>query len=169
MNLTRKQPPEQIQPNTSLDVFSDGGYVSKLHIGGWGVVVIESNQSTYTDSGACRTQSSLEMELLAAVNALEAAKVALKPNQNIVLHTDSRILIEGLDGKIERYKQQNWHHLSGRPVESRELWERFETLTRALNARVEWVKGHNGNPGNQMADQLARQAIETYLDELHPH
>ena len=151
-----------------MELFSDGGYISKLNIGGWGVVMIKNNQ-TYTDMGACRTHSSLEMELLAAVNALEIAQTALKPNQSMTLHTDSRILIEGLEGKIERYKQQNWLHLSGRPVESRNLWERFEKLTQQLNVRVKWIKGHNGNPGNHLADQLARQAIETYLDQLHHH
>jgi len=170
INQPQNTPKDDAQRSAStLEVFSDGGYLSKLNIGGWGVAIIENNQSTYTNLGACRTQSSLEMELLAAVKALEVAKNSQKPNQTILLHTDSRILIEGLEGKIERYKQQGWLHLSGRPVESRALWERFECLTLQPNVQVKWVKGHNGNLGNQMADQLARQAIESYLKELHHH
>ena len=109
------------------------------------------------------------MELLAAVNALEFIGATLHPNQKAILHTDSRILLEGLDTKIARYKQQNWLHLSGRPVESRALWERFETLINQQDVTLKWIKGHNGNPGNQLADQLAREAMQAYLKARHPH
>lgn len=151
------------KPAPLLEVFSDGGYLSRVKVGGWGAVLIKNNQQVDTDLGACKASSSLEMELLAAVNALELVESSLKTNKNIVLHTDSKILIEGLEGKIALYQQQNWHHPSGRAVEFRGLWERFLQLTQRLNVTVKWVKGHNGNIGNQLADKLARQAIDRYL------
>lgn len=108
---------------------------------------------------------------MAAVQALSKVKTQIadtlkfKEFESVILHTDSKILIEGLEGKIERYRQQSWLHLSGRPVESKTLWEKFDQLTDQLNVTVKWVKGHNGNLGNQMADELARQAIQTHLTQ----
>jgi len=151
--------------NAKIELYSDGGYISTKNIGGWGAVIFKDNQPYFTEFGCRKNTSSLEMELQAAVMALEMVKTKLNPFNNIVLHTDSRILIEGLDGKIAKYRQHNWLHQSGRPVESRALWEKFETLTRDLNVTVKWVKGHNGNLGNQMADDLARKAMQIHLNQ----
>lgn len=148
-----------------IELYSDGGYISNKNIGGWGVVALQDNKPILTECGSCKNTSSLEMELHAAVTALELVKTKIKSLKNIVLHTDSRILIEGLEGKIARYRQQNWIHQSGRPVESRDLWERLEFLTQDLNATVKWIKGHSGNLGNQMADELARKAMQTHLSQ----
>ncbi len=148
---------------THLELYSDGGYMSQLHLGGWGYVLYCDGEVSHQDFGVCRNTSSLEMELTAAVEALQMAKQTQRAGQTITLHTDSKILLEGLQGKIERYRQQQWFHKSGRPVESRELWERLQALTSSLKAEVKWVKGHNGNPGNQRADQLARHAMELHL------
>jgi len=145
--------------------------MTKHHIGGWGYVFMFKDNLVYSQHGSCRDSSSLEMELMAAVQALNNVNTQIddalefQKVQSIVLHTDSKILIEGLEGKIERYRQQNWLHLSGRPVESKTLWENFDRLTDQLNVTVKWVKGHNGNLGNQMADELARKAMQTHLTQ----
>ena len=135
----------------------------KLNIGGWALVAVTNGKPTHTNFGAKRHTSSLGMELLAAVSALEFAQAQYQQDQKIVLHTDSKILIEGLEGTIARYHKQGWLQPSGKPVKGRDMWEKLEQLTQSLNVTVKWVKGHNGNPGNQLADQLARHAIETFL------
>lgn len=165
MRLTNQNYKTSLPTLDTLEVFSDGSYRSNLRVGGWGVVLIVEGERFDTDFGACTATSSLEMELLAAVKALELALNQVKNNQNIILRTDSKVLIEGLEGKIVRYKQQKWHHLSGRPVKFRTLWEQFSLLAQGLNITVQWVKGHSGNVGNQLADQLARQAIDRYLQQ----
>ncbi|MEA3404770.1 MAG: ribonuclease H [Pseudomonadota bacterium] len=163
--------PHSESNTTQLHIYTDGGYQSKHHIGGWGYVFILEDSPIYTQHGSCQHSSSLEMELMAAVQALSKVKTQIadtlkfKEFESVILHTDSKILIEGLEGKIERYRQQSWLHLSGRPVESKTLWEKFDQLTDQLNVTVKWVKGHNGNLGNQMADELARQAIQTHLTQ----
>ena len=171
MNLKTNPPPASTseQPVSRLDIYSDGSFMSKLNVGGWGFVLVEEGKPIHTDFGAQRFTSSLGMELLAAVSALEFAENQVKPNQTMCLHTDSKILIEGLEGTIARYHQQDWFHPSGKPVKGRESWEKLESLTQSLDVTVKWVKGHNGNPGNQLADQLARHAIETFLADSHHH
>ncbi|MDG6772941.1 ribonuclease HI [Thiomicrorhabdus sp. ZW0627] len=164
MTLLSKVETSKDQPTAScsncLNIYTDGGYVEKKDVGGWGIVIIAPDNRQLRFSGSQRNTSSLEMELKAAVHALEEIQNFPLNDLIIQLFTDSKILIEGLDYKIRQYRQQNWVHKSGRPVESRSLWERFESLTLALKVNVKWVKGHSKVAGNLVADQLAREAIQ---------
>ncbi|WP_178862413.1 ribonuclease H family protein [Thiomicrorhabdus cannonii] len=140
-----------------LKIYTDGGYEARQDKGGWGVVFTNQTAEQITLHGHASQTSSLEMELTAAVKALEWLAQTPYPQQ-IDLFTDSKILIEGLGGKIARYRRQNWLHLSGRPVASRLLWEKLELLTQQMRINVHWIKGHARHAGNLQADQLARQA-----------
>jgi ribonuclease HI len=140
-----------------LKIYTDGGYESRHDKGGWGVVFTNQTGNQVILQGHASHTSSLEMELTAAVKALEWLAHHPRPPQ-IDLFTDSKILIEGLSGKIARYRRQNWLHLSGRPVASRLLWEKLESLTQQMQINVHWIKGHARHAGNLQADQLARQA-----------
>ncbi len=145
----------------SLRVYTDGSYHAQQNLGGWGVVIIDAHQKVWQYSGCKRHTSSLEMELTAAVFALQQLVDDSVSAKNISLYTDSKILLEGLEYKIEHYRRQNWIHKSGRPVESRELWLRLQHLSQSLPVSINWVKGHARNPGNLMADALARKALLT--------
>lgn len=145
-----------------LKIYTDGGYDSRRDLGGWAVVITNQGNERLTFQGQARHTSSLEMELTAAVRALEWLAEQSPHPDCMALFTDSKILIEGLEGKIARYRRQNWRHLSGRPVPSRLLWERLEQLTKQLPVSVQWIKGHARHPGNLLADQLAREAMQLH-------
>lgn len=158
--------------NSKITIYTDGGYFEKIDIGGWGLVIFENEKEVYRDSGWQSKTSSLEMELTAARNALEYLK-----NQNSVysnqtettqhscllscntLYTDSKIIIEGLTEKYSVWCQNQWRVKSGKTVVYKELWQALSALTQSLDINWQWVKGHNGNQGNTIADQLAREAV----------
>ena len=154
-----------------IHIYSDGSYFEKNKTGGWGAVLFEASSSQHEISrisGSKNDTCSLEMELTAANNALESLGKKLKEHSNnekqayhITLFTDSRVLLEGLDQKIQSWRQQNWIHKSGNPVKYQPLWESLEALTQQYQVNWCWVKGHNGNAGNTIADQLAREATMT--------
>jgi ribonuclease HI len=49
-------------------------------------------------------------------------------------------------------------------VKNVDLWQRLDTLSRQHQVDWRWVRGHNGDPGNERADQLAnRGAAELRL------
>jgi ribonuclease HI len=157
-----------------LSLYTDGSYCPKRHLGGWGVW-LESQYDIPIKQflqGAHPSTSSLEMELTAAIHALNYAADLCNKNPAVTFHilllTDSKILLEAMEYKIERYKQQHWQHKSGRPVAFKPLWLAFEHLMLALNAELQWVKGHSHSPGNCMADQLARAALEEYNNRPDP-
>lgn len=146
-----------------INIYSDGGYFEKQDIGGWGSVIFQQDQELSRLSDWQKHTSSLEMELKAAAKALEAVEQMInqqiKPDCQITLHTDSRILIEGLSQKIHLWRQNAWVHKSGNQVKYQALWESLEKFTLAYQVKWQWVKGHNGNLGNTIADQLAREAV----------
>ena len=40
-----------------------------------------------------------------------------------------------------------------------DLWQRLLDLTETRDVTLWWVRGHNGNPGNERADQLAEMGM----------
>lgn len=152
-----------------IEIYTDGGYFEKLDIGGWGSVIFQQNKEIQRISDWQKQTCSLEMELKAAVSALDILHHQIKPAPScqVTLYTDSRILIEGLTQKIHLWRQNHWVHKSGNPVKYQSLWEKLEQLTHQYQVIWQWVKGHNGNEGNTIADGLAREAVMNRLNNSH--
>ena len=146
----------------TYNIYTDGGYFHKKDIGGWACVIYQDEQEIYRNSGFKKKTSSLEMELLAAHKALnslsEFDKLNIDANIHIKIHTDSRILIEGLMDKYQTWCANDWKVKSGKTVVYKELWQKLSEQGEKLKVHWQWVKGHNGNIGNTLADQLARDA-----------
>lgn len=98
------------------------------------------------------------MELLAAIEALEALKRPCKVN----LHTDSTYLRDGITKWIHNWKRNNWRTSAKKPVKNVDLWQRLEEAIERHDIDWHWVKGHAGDPGNEAADALARQGLDAY-------
>ena len=154
-----------------INIYTDGGYFEQLDVGGWGTVIYKEDQELTRLSDWQKKTSSLEMELKAAVKALEAFADYLKqealPHFQITLYTDSRIIIEGLAHKIHLWQENAWVHKSGNQVKYQSLWLSLKELSQLFKVDLKWVKGHSGNLGNTIADQLAREAVVERLQQQH--
>lgn len=98
-------------------------------------------------------------ELTAAVEALELANRYDLPA--LYLRTDSTYVRDGLNKWLKNWKANGWLKKTGEPVENKELWQRLDALDQAWRKSdrkytVDWVKAHNGEPGNDIADLNAR-------------
>ena len=142
-------------------IYTDGGYFEKHDIGGWGLVIFENDKEVYRASGWQKQTSSLEMEMVAAHKALEQIDKLSSHHSSPckTLYTDSRIIIEGLTQKYTTWCQNQWRVKSGKAVVYKELWQALSHLTEQQKVTWQWVKGHNGNLGNTIADNLAREAV----------
>jgi predicted kinase len=57
---------------------------------------------------------------------------------------------------------RGWISSQRKPVANRDLWEPFVELVRERgNVTFRWVKGHGGDPMNELVDQLAVEAAQT--------
>lgn len=102
------------------------------------------------------------MELMAAIEALDYAD---KTNaKSVLLYVDSTYVRDGLNDWVGGWVANNWKKSNGEDVGNRELWEKLLNARAILErkqveVRIDWVKGHNGDLGNSMADMLASRGV----------
>lgn len=137
-------------------IYTDGACKFNPGPGGWGVVL--SRGELYKELHGCGTLHSTnnEMELTAAVKALEYLKKPLP----VRLHSDSRYVIDGMTTWLENWKANGWRTSNRKPVANQELWQRLDELASIHTVEWVWVKGHAGDAGNVRADQLANKGIQ---------
>ncbi len=96
------------------------------------------------------------MELTAAIEALNA----LKGSRKVVLYTDSKYVMDGINEWLPNWKKRGWKTAAKKPVKNKDLWQALDKAADRHDIEWQWVKGHEGNPGNETADALANQGID---------
>jgi len=137
-----------------VEIWTDGACSGNPGPGGWGAVLRFGERERELSGGAAQTTNN-RMELLAAIEALNA----LKRPCDVLLHTDSRYVMDGINDWIRGWKARGWKTAAKKPVKNADLWQDLDAANSRHNVRWHWVKGHAGDAGNEKADQLARDAI----------
>ena len=132
-----------------VTIYTDGACSGNPGPGGWGAVLIYGKHEKDLAGGEESTTNN-RMELMAAIMALES----LKEPCEIDLYTDSEYVRKGITEWIHGWIKNNWN--KGK-VKNVDLWERLLVATQRHTLRWHWVKGHDGNPLNERADELARR------------
>jgi ribonuclease HI len=140
--------PEQVEIHT------DGACSGNPGPGGWAAILRWGEHERELAGGERHTTNN-RMELMAAINALEALK---RPMQ-VELFTDSQYLRQGVTEWLAGWKARGWRTADKKPVKNQDLWERLDEARRPHTVDWRWLKGHAGHPLNERADQLARAEI----------
>ena len=146
MTDTRKQ----------VDIHTDGACLGNPGPGGWGVLLHWRGVERELSGGEPDTTNH-RMELMAAIAALES----LREPCEVILHTDSQYVRQGILEWMSSWIRRGWKTAGGAPVKNRDLWERLHLAAARHQVDWRWVKGHSGDPGNERVDRLARvQALK---------
>ena len=140
------------RPNVTI--YTDGACSGNPGPGGWGAILKFGDMEKELNGGERHTTNN-QMELMAAISALEA----LKKPCIVDLYTDSQYVRQGITGWIFGWKRNGWRTADKKPVKNVELWQRLDAALKQHEIRWHWVKGHAGHPENERADQLARDGI----------
>jgi len=142
-----------------VELFTDGACRGNPGPGGWGVLLRYKNTEK-TLRGAEADTTNNRMELTAAIKGLEA----LKSRCRVDITTDSQYVKNGITQWINNWKRNSWKTAAKKPVKNEDLWRQLDSLVQQHEVRWHWVKGHAGHAENELADQLANQAIDAMLE-----
>ncbi len=134
--------------------YTDGACKGNPGRGGWGAWLRWNDHERRLSGGELLTTNN-RMEMMAAIQALEAL---LEPC-NVVLNTDSTYVMKGITEWMPGWKRKNWKTADGKPVKNVDLWQRLDSARKHHEVEWRWVKGHSGDIGNELADQLANEGI----------
>ncbi len=138
-------------PRGATVAYTDGACRGNPGPGGWAWAVPGGRW----ESGYDPATTNQRMEIMAAFRAVQA----LEGPVHIV--SDSTYVVNCFrDGWWEGWIQRGWKNSKKEPVANRDLWEPFVELVRARDVTFAWVKGHSGDPMNDLVDQLAVAASQ---------
>ncbi len=151
-----------------LEIYTDGSSNGRTGSrGGWSCIIVAyDNEHSKNEIGVHESYSfkdettNNEMELA----GIYAAMCSIKPNPNVkvVIFTDSQYALNSITVWSDNWSKSGWRTASGKPVKNLEFVKKcknlYDEMTDMMNISIKWVKGHNGNKYNEIADVCAVRA-----------
>jgi len=147
--------------NNEIHIYTDGACSGNPGPGGWGALMRWRDHERVL-SGSETDTTNNRMELTAAIRALEAVK---RPAR-VVIHTDSTYVKDGITRWIHGWKKNGWKTSAKKPVKNEDLWRQLDAALVSHDVDWRWVKGHAGDPDNERADKLAREAAAEAAERI---
>jgi len=136
-------------------IYTDGACSGNPGPGGWGAVIFDQKKKQNNISGKEKLTTNNRMELTAPIMALKK----IKSNSEVTIYTDSTYVKSGITEWIKKWEKNGWKNASKKPIKNKDLWIKLDNLNKKNKVTWRWVKGHSTNKYNNLADELATQAI----------
>jgi ribonuclease HI len=143
-----------------ITIYTDGAAKGNPGPGGYGVVLKFQGHRKELSQGYKLTTNN-RMELLAVITGLEAIK---KDGWDVLIYSDSKYVVDA----VEKGWIWQWEKKGFKKKKNIDLWKRFIPLYKKHKVKFKWLKGHAGNPENEICDYLAVRGAEQpdLLDDL---
>ncbi|OOV82051.1 MULTISPECIES: DNA polymerase III subunit epsilon [unclassified Acinetobacter] len=140
----------------TITLYVDGACKGNPGLGGWGAYIIRETGEEKLCGGEAETTNN-RMELTAAIEGIQHCPSDAK----LIIWTDSNYVKQGITEWIHGWKKKNW-----KDVKNPDLWKLLDATCQGREIEWNWIKGHAGHPGNEMADQLANLGAEKTLEHI---
>ena len=137
-------------------IYTDGACSGNPGPGGWGAVIFDEKKKQYNIAGNVKDTTNNRMELMAPIMALKK----VKSMSNVMIFTDSTYVKNGITEWIKKWEKNGWKSSSKKPVKNKDLWIKLNDLCQKNKVQWKWIKGHSNNKYNNLADELATEAIK---------
>ncbi len=144
-------------------IHTDGACRGNPGPGGWAWA---SDDGDFA-SGCDAHTTNQRMEVRAVIEALREY-----PEGPLIIVSDSSYVVKCFtDRWYVGWRRRGWRNSQGQPVANRDLWEELFALTLDVERPVTftWVKGHSGDPMNDLVDRLATRAADEQHGERSRH
>jgi ribonuclease HI len=138
-------------------IYTDGACSGNPGAGGWGAVLRCGDTEREISGGEAHSTNN-RMEMMAAIEALNALKEPCK----VDIYTDSQYVKNGITEWVKNWQRNGWKNAKKEPVKNADLWQALLAAVTPHDVSWHWVRGHNGDVGNERADTLARLAVVKY-------
>lgn len=132
-----------------LTFYTDGSASPNPGPGGFAVISADGQPVVL---GSEKQSTNIRMEAMALISALKLAK-----GQPVQIFTDSEFWINVLTKWAKTWQANGWKKKGGE-IKNLELVKEAFELYSASQAKLMWVRGHNNNELNELADQWANRA-----------
>lgn len=142
-------------------VYTDGACSGNPGPGGWAWAVDGSAKHAY---GSDPSTTNQRMELTAALDAVRTF-----PGPLLVVSDSTYVVNCFRDEWWKGWLRRGWRNSKKQEVANRDLWEPLVTAYRRRAGEItfEWVKGHSGDPMNDLVDELAVNAMRSQTAGRH--
>jgi len=142
----------------TIVVYTDGACSGNPGPGGWGWAVAPGGQPS--GSGGDPQTTNQRMEVYAVLDALRTLGRSGSGSPRIEVVSDSTYVVNCFrDGWWRRWERNGWKNSKRQPVANDDLWKPLIEVVRAGDVSFRWVKGHSGDPMNDLVDALAVAAV----------
>ncbi len=138
-----------------MNIYTDGSCFPNPGPGAWAFVIMGDEVPLHKETGFHRETTNNRMEIMAILRAME---YGLKSEcRTFSIFSDSQYAIGFVTGQFSKIKKN---------IDLLAETSRLNEMAITLEAQIEfqWVKGHNGDPGNEAADYYANLALSKKLD-----
>ncbi len=134
-------------------IYTDGACSGNPGPGGWAWAIAPTGE--VHGSGGEAHSTNQRMEVFAVLDALRSNDGPL------VIVSDSTYVVNCFrDRWWVRWEKNGWKNSKREPVANTDLWKPLIELVVARRPEFRWVKGHSGDPMNDLVDVLAVAAAK---------
>ncbi len=131
--------------------------------GGWGFFVKAPGRAPIEGYGKAHGTLAKVMEYRAVAEVL----AVLPEGVSAVVYCDNQSLVDNMVRQLANWRTNQFANVDSSIVDSVRRIANCITEKR-LSVRWQWLRAHNGNPGNERADALAAQGAREAKAELGP-
>ena len=136
----------------SIKIYHTDGSASPNPGPGGFAVILDGKPAVLGGEPTGVETTNIRMEGFAIIAALEHAAGA-----QCEIYTDSEFWINVITKWSIGWEAKGWKK-SGGPIKNLDIVQQVCPLYRNSQAKLVWVRGHNNDPGNELADHWANQA-----------
>ena len=142
-------------------IYTDGSYKPTTKQGGYAVIITENEQIIKVLYYGYINTTNNRAELQGVLNALKYFKYSTE----VEIYSDSAYIVNSINnGYLEQ-----WIQNCDETKKNMDLWQEIYQLIHFHNVKFFWIKGHNNNEFNELADcyaNIAASVINPEQDEI---